>query len=102
MKIVILNFEDPWFVLMTTSLIKGFRNEFPNCNINFFVSQESFSLLEYNRKIVAEIGYTTNPENSFDLAINFSPSLISANMLKNINSKVKKGFLESSQGLVFF
>jgi len=101
LNIAILNFEVPWIVLASTSLIRGFLNKFPNSNIYFFVSQESFPVLQHNQKIQVISGYTSNLPFSFDLVVNLSPTIESSNFMAELDSKIKLGFIESSGNISY-
>lgn len=96
MRIAILNFEQPWHVLSSTSLIRGYRNKYPNASISFFVDNESFSLLQYNKKISSFCGYTSNLQDSYDLAVNMSPSISACNFMLDFTATEKLGFIEKN------
>jgi len=94
MKIAILNFEQPWHVLASTSLIRGLKHAYPSASISFFVSQESFPIIQFNKSVEAISGYISPNIEKFDLAINMSPSLEACNFMTEIPSVDKKGFTE--------
>jgi hypothetical protein len=94
MKIAILNFEQPWHVLASTSLIRGLRNAHPSASISFFVAEESFPLIQFNKNVEAVSGYICPTDKSYDLAINMSPSVEACSFMTELRSSDKRGFFE--------
>jgi hypothetical protein len=92
MRIAILNYEKPWFVLASTSLTKGLQKSFDDCEIVYFVEEESVPLIKYNKNLSVISGYTVNGD--FDCVINFSPTMQAANFCESISAKEKYGFIE--------
>lgn len=96
MNIAVLNYGEPWLVLASTSLIRGLLNKFPNSKIHFFVTQDSFPVVQYNQKIQAISGYAYDVSNSFDFAINMTPTIEASDFMTEIEAKTKLGFLEKN------
>jgi len=99
-NIAILNYGEPWQVLVSTSLVQGLRKKYPNSDIYFFCSQDSYPILQYNSKIHVISGYTQNISNSFDLAINMTPSIESSSFMSELDAKTKLGFYEFNGNVV--
>lgn len=93
MRIAVLNFEEPWLVIVSTSLIRGLKKAYPNAQIIFFVNQESEILLRYDRDIETVNGYTTD-NMIFDIVINLSPTLEASNLCQNLEANNKYGFID--------
>lgn len=91
MKIAILNYEKPWFILASTSLVKSLMKQ--NHEVYYFTSEENAQLFKYDKKINLISGYSSD-DRTFDVLINYSPTLSAANFCANINAKEKYGFTE--------
>ena len=53
MRIAILNYENPWLVLATTSLIRGLQKAHLGADIDFYVKEDTLPLVAYNKKVKA-------------------------------------------------
>lgn len=99
MKIAIINYEEPWHVLASTSLIKGLSNNYKNCSITFFIQQESFPILSFNKKAniaLGENGYN----NDFDFVFNLSPNDFCCSLASSLSNN-KIGFIKNSHDFGF-
>lgn len=94
MNIAVLNYGDPWHVLVSTSLIRGLKRKYPDSNIYVYTSEGSYPVIQYNTKIHAISGYTHNIDVSFDFAINMTPSIEASSFMSELNAKSKVGFIE--------
>lgn len=101
MKIAILNFEQPWHVLVSTSLIKGLIRSYKDSTIDLFIDHESLPIVQYNTKVNVFSGYIQNVDQSFDLAINMTPKIDACNFLANLPATSKKGFIEKNGDIKF-
>lgn len=95
MNIAVLNYGEPWHVLVSTSLIRGLKRKYPDSDIYFFSSQDSYPVLQYNSKIHAVSGYVYDINVTFDFAINMTPSVEASNFMLEFNTKNKFGFIEN-------
>jgi len=95
MKIALLNFQEPWHVLASTSLIRGLLAN-KESTMTLFVAHESFPVVQYNNRVEVVSGYTWSSGQKFDLAINMSPSIEACNFMSEIVSQQKKGFVEKT------
>lgn len=95
MNIAIINHEDPWMVLASTSLITRIKKDYPKSNIYFFSNQESVPFLLFNNQVTVSNGYVCDFDCEFDYAFNLSPKIESCNLLLNLKAKVKMGFTEN-------
>lgn len=94
MNIAVLNYGEPWHVLVSTSLIRGLKRKYPDSSIYFFSSQDSYPVLQYNSKIHAISGYTHDIDVPFDFAINMTPSVEASSFMSELNASSKFGFME--------
>jgi hypothetical protein len=100
MNVAILNYQEPWHVLASTSLIKRFsKNNISNAV--FFIASESIPIIQYNSKVKLICGYTLNSDEHFDLAINFSPTTESCHFMSEIKANRKIGFIEKNGSVGF-
>ena len=98
MRIAVLNYEDPWLVIVSTSLIRGLQRVYPDCKIVFFLKQETEILLRYNKDIELINGYTID-DMHFDKVINLSPSLEASNLCSNLIADQKYGFIDHNSNV---
>jgi hypothetical protein len=96
MKIAIIIFEEPWFVLASTSLINGLVNTYKNAEIFFFVDAQSYSLLQYNKNITLLSGYDYASDIEFDLVINYTQTIESCLFANSLKSKKILGFTHAN------
>lgn len=93
-KIVILQYGEPWITLASTSVIKSIGNKYKKSTIDWATTSDSYSLLQYNSRIRdILVGYGPF-HNSYDVAINLSPTKESCLTMNIIESDVKLGFGE--------
>lgn len=97
MKIAIVNHEDPWNVLASTTLIKSLKNLHRNCSITYFVNKESYPVLSFNNNISVCI---ENIDNKFDLVYNLSPNFNSAEFSSLLSDNII-GFLPCDKSISF-
>lgn len=99
MKIAVLNYEEPYFVLASTSLIKGLQ-KMQNSDVTFFVKDESLPLVKYNKNIKCISGFVSE-QNDYDVLINYSVSAAALDFANNLKSQIKLGFIEKHGYLAF-
>ncbi len=99
MKIAIINFEDSWMSLLSTSILKKINKDNPNCLIYYFCNEESSQLLKYNKNVITLNNFFENDQ--FDYIYNMSPKIDACKILNKLNSKNKIGFYEKNDKILF-
>jgi hypothetical protein len=97
MSIAIINHEDPWLVLASTSIIKGLSKRYPGERITFFVEQNSLPVLLFNKSVDTEV--STVSDKRFDVVINMTPKEDAASFASSICSGKIIGFTEKPGGV---
>lgn len=99
MKVAVLIYEDAWFVLAATSLIRGLRSKFgEGCSIAFFVNNDTYKMLSFNLDIKVYSGFAFFEEHAFDIVINYTESVEAADFANYLTKERILGFrLDSSR-----
>jgi len=100
MKIIIIQNGDPWQTLASSSLIRGFKIRYADCNITWITNTKSYDLLRYNERI-SELCVGLSPlKGKFDLAINLTPSLDSSQFIMRLDAVERRGFIASGTKII--
>jgi hypothetical protein len=100
MNFLILHYGESWQAVASTSLIRGLKKRYADCQIAWATCPENISLYQYNERL-SDVYVGFGPfKGNFDVAINLSPSLAAIEAIEKTKASSKLGFVMNAGKIV--